>query len=156
MIQRVQSVWLFLAALVLTCMLFLPLLIKSTNGSEFSIYSNGLYEQKQDTGKSVLTKVEAFMPLAATNMAAITISLLTIFMFKNRTLQKRLIIISILLVALLYVFIYIYKQNIPGDTGHLKYGLGIFLPPVAIIFCALAFRGIRKDEQLLRSADRLR
>lgn len=156
MIQRVQSVWLFLAALVLTCMLFLPLLTTSVDGSEFSLYSNGLYKQKLNAGKSILTKTGDFMPLAVTNVAAITVSLLTIFLFRNRTLQKRLILASILLIVALYVLVYINLQYIPGDTAQFKFGLGIFLPPLAIIFCALAFRGIRKDEQLLRSADRLR
>jgi hypothetical protein len=36
------------------------------------------------------------------------------------------------------------------------YGIGMMLPLLSLIFCLLAIRGIRKDEELVRSADRIR
>jgi hypothetical protein len=44
--------------------------------------------------------------------------------------------------------------NVTLELGN--YGIGVILPSLAILFIILALRGIRKDEMLVRSADRLR
>ncbi|WP_214228721.1 DUF4293 domain-containing protein [Pedobacter sp. B4-66] len=155
MIQRVQSIWLLLAALTLTCMLFLPFLTKNVNGSEFSIYTNGLHQTiSGDSGTG--QKVEPFLPLFISNIAIAVLCIVTLFSFKNRTIQKRLASVTIILTIALSFWGFNYAQKIPGGIEGATYGIAAFLPILSILFCALAIRGIRKDEQLLRSADRLR
>ena len=155
MIQRVQSIWLFLAVLTLVCMLFLPILTKNINGSGFSIYTNGLHQTISGHDGSGL-KVEIFLPLFILNIAIVILCIATLFSFKNRTLQKRLASVAIVLTVAFSFWIFNYAQKIPGGIEGANYGIAAFMPVLAILFCALAIRGIRKDEQLLRSADRLR
>jgi hypothetical protein len=79
-----------------------------------------------------------------------------IFSFKRRSVQKKLCIALMAMVASLSFWTFSYVQQIPGGLANASYGAGIALPLLAITFCALAIRGITKDEMLLRSADRLR
>ncbi len=80
------------------------------------------------------------------------LSLITIFLFKNRKLQKQLTFAGILLQAgVLAFYFYLfsgYKEGSLSLTSVLS-----FLVPILQI---LTLRGIHKDEQLIRSMDRLR
>lgn len=152
MIQRVQSVWLFLASLTIFLLLLLPIVSNQVNGSEFWIMVTGLYQKTNETA----IKVESFKPLYISSVAVGLICFISIFAFRNRTVQKRIIMVVMVLIISLSYWIFNYTQKIPGGIASASYGIGAFLPVLAVLFCALALRGIRKDEQLLRSADRLR
>lgn len=152
MIQRVQSIWLFLASLTLFLLLILPVVTKSTNGTEFWILVGGLY-QKVNTGT---VKVEAFSPLFITTIILAIIPLANIFNYKNRTFQKRICNVVIILTLGLGFWMSMAAQKIPGGLEGSSYNAGAFMPILAIIFCFLATRGIKNDEQLIKSADRLR
>jgi peptidoglycan/LPS O-acetylase OafA/YrhL len=152
MIQRVQSVWLFLASLTIFLLLLLPVVSNQINGSEFWIMVTGLYQKTNETA----IKVESFRPLYISTAAVGLICFISIFVFRNRTAQKRIIMVAMVLIISLSYWIFSYAQKIPGGIASASYGIGAFLPVLAVLFCALALRGIRKDEQLLKSADRLR
>jgi hypothetical protein len=85
------------------------------------------------------------------------ISMVTIFKFKNRILQMRLCIINIFLLvgslALAYYFIAFAFSDFQ-DTVHYK--IVALMPILAIIFNFLAYKGIQKDEKLVKSIDRIR
>lgn len=87
------------------------------------------------------------------------VSVAAVFLFKNRPLQARLAggagIASILLAALAGFVVFQTVQQIPAG-GTTAYGIGLALPVIAMVFNFLAARFIRKDENLVRSADRLR
>lgn len=87
------------------------------------------------------------------------VSLAAIFLFKNRLLQARLAngaaVASILLAALAGFVVFQTMQHVPSG-GTIAYGAGLALPLIALVFNWLAARYIRKDENLVRSADRLR
>lgn len=87
------------------------------------------------------------------------VSFAAIFLFKNRPLQGRLAVgaalASILLAVLAGFVIYQIFQQMPSG-GSVQYGIGLGLPAAALIFNWLAARFIRRDEHLVRSADRLR
>jgi len=152
MIQRVQSVWLFLASLTLFLFLILPILTKETNTGELWLQAGGIYQKVNN----VTQKVESYSALFGGTILAGVICLANIFSFRNRALQKRITLFSIFLILLLIVCIVNYALKIPGGINGASFNTGSGLPVIAVIFCALAFRGIRKDEQLIRSADRLR
>lgn len=152
MIQRIQSIWLLLAALTIFILLAVPVLGIQNNGTEFSFSATGLFQEN----KGIAKKIDSFIPLTIAVVAVGLICFGSIFGFRNRMLQKRIILLAILLIILLSILIFSYAQQIPGGIANAHYGVGTFLPPLALIFCLLALRGIRKDEQLLRSADRLR
>jgi hypothetical protein len=155
MIQRVQSIWLLLASLTLICVFFFPLVTKSINDTVYSIYTTGLHEQLKGTSGSG-AKVELSLIPLALNIAAALFCFAGIFLFRNRSMQKKIILVSILLIIALSVLCGINVQQLPGGATGISAEAGTFLPLLAIVFSLLAVRGIRKDEQLLRSADRLR
>ena len=84
------------------------------------------------------------------------LSIVTIFLFKNRQLQFVIGRISILInLFLLGLLIYV-SLNLPGETMVSEKGIGMFLPILAILLVVLANKAIKKDEDLVKSVDRLR
>jgi hypothetical protein len=152
MIQRVQSIWLLLTSLTLFLLLLLPIVNKHWNGNEYALLVTGLYVKTKD----VSSRINNFLPLFVTTIVISFISLINIFNFKNRKSQKTVAIVVIVLIAGLSFWVSQVAREIPGGTAGATFGIGAFLPILAIIWCFLAIRGIKKDEQLLRSADRLR
>ncbi|KLT65930.1 DUF4293 domain-containing protein [Pedobacter sp. BMA] len=155
MIQRIQSIWLFLAAIVLILMLFLPIATKEVAGTETGIYTSGLYQTAVAKGAEN-TKIESFLPLLITNFAVIIICFFNIFNFRKRSFQKRMAIVSIVLVTGFAFWCSIYAKKLPEGIEGASFGIGAYLPAVAILFIVLAIFGINKDERLIRSAERLR
>lgn len=157
MIQRIQTIWLLLATVVILGLFIFPYLNyidlvglgkKLFVTGEYSAVNNESVKQKSFILQTLGTIVVALAPL------------ITIFQFKNRKLQIKLIYLSIALVVLLGVWMYFTAtstlQLISQSFGANNIGVGFFLLPVAIILLAMALGGIRKDEKLIRSADRLR
>jgi len=152
MIQRIQSVWLLLAALTLSGLIFLPLATSNLTGAEFQVLAAGLYQKVGSAYKNV----EPSWSLLCAVIAVVCLCFVTIFNFKNRKLQKRISFLIIILIIGLSFLCSRYAQKIPGGMEISNLGTGMYLPPLAIVFCLMAIRGINRDEQLLRSADRLR
>jgi hypothetical protein len=86
------------------------------------------------------------------------ITFATIFLFKNRKLQFVLNRVSILInLILLGLFIY-QSTKLPGATQEAMKGIemGVFLPIISVILLVLANKAIQKDENLVKSVDRIR
>lgn len=143
MIQRIQSLWLLLAALLVLGLFLLPSFTGRVEGVEASVYATGI---KLKTGGQ-----QNLLLLMSTLMAAV-ISLVNIFNYRNRSLQKRIAILNMLLLVLLLFWYFQLGKTLEAS----KIGIGIFLPMAAILFSFLAIKGIQFDEKLIRSADRLR
>lgn len=82
-------------------------------------------------------------------------SFLTIFLFRRRSKQKRFIWLSILVSFLFITLMYFPAQDFIEQTSG-KFSIGAMSPVLYIIFMALAFAGIRSDEKLIKSTNRLR
>jgi hypothetical protein len=83
------------------------------------------------------------------------LALITIFRYNDRQQQFVLGRIIILInLFLLGILIYL-SLNIPGEIFSEK-GIGMFIPSIVILFSVLANKAIRKDENLVKSVDRLR
>ena len=152
MIQRIQSIWLFLAAVSISCLLFIPMVTSNLIGGEFYILASGMYQKIGILDK----QVESYLPLLISVIAVAIMCYVTIFNFKKRKLQKQLIYVTIVLMIGVSFWCSVYAKKIPGGLETANYDAGMFLPPLAIAFCLLAIRGINRDEALLKSADRLR
>ncbi|GAA4210356.1 DUF4293 domain-containing protein [Pedobacter jeongneungensis] len=155
MIQRIQSIWFFLAALTLILMLFLPITSKQTTGTEMAVYSSGLFQIIAGKAGSPF-KIQSFLPLLITNIAIAILCFINIFNFRKRTFQKRFAVISIILIGGFAFWCSIYAKKLPGGIEGASFGIGAYLPALAILFIVLAIFGINKDERLIRSAERLR
>lgn len=136
MIQRIQSLWLLIAA---AC---------AFAGFKFSYYTG----TKADTNTIVELNATSTLLLMITTIAAGVLALITIFLFKNRTLQLRLCFLGILLEAVLIFLYYREVQNFTTGT----YSLTALLHSIIVIVFVLAARGINKDEKLIKTSDRLR
>jgi len=154
MIQRIQSLYLLLAVVAVALLFFFPIAeLLVDKEFTFLFRYRGLYELKH--GQEIL-KIASY-PLAILFSINMIISLITIFKFKNRILQLRLCIINILLLiaslALAYYFIAFAFTDFQ-DT--VRYGIVALMPVLAAIFSFLAYKGIQKDEKLIKSIDRIR
>jgi len=148
MIQRIQSIWLLLAAIVILILLFIPTVGAISDKGEYILYASGL---KQTGAPQQTTNI----PLLAFTVLVGLISLANIFNFRNRKLQIRIASVNIILILGLSFWMSQLVNNVDG-LKELNIEPGIFLPLLGVIFSALAIRGIKKDEKLVRSADRLR
>ncbi|MFZ1526878.1 MAG: DUF4293 domain-containing protein, partial [Saprospiraceae bacterium] len=87
------------------------------------------------------------------------VSIIAIFLFNNRVLQMRLsyvvTVVSILLPLLAMLLIY-NEGTITNKANQINDEIGIYLPLIGLIFSILAARYIKKDEDTVRSMDRLR
>lgn len=146
MIQRIQTVWLLLAGAAAACMFFLNMFTVS-------------YTQ---AGAEVVKDIPLFYNylLSIFGFTLVAIPLIALTQFKKRKAQMGMAVITIIL-NLLFVALYImdtqnYGSHIGQSVSSLAYGAGSFMPVVSIIFLILAIRGIRKDQKLVKSLDRLR
>ena len=81
-----------------------------------------------------------------------------IFYYQNR---KRQLTITYLSILVIIAYSFWLATNARKEIGGVQlelgnYAIGAILPSLAILFLVLAARGIRRDEKLVRSADRLR
>jgi len=155
MIQRIQSVYLFIIALLSSFLIpgsFLNFTEKT--GSFIRVSFNAVI--RNNAGKAT-EMVEKLLPLSVLIVLITVISLATIFFFKKRKVQMQLsrfliLLAGILVVACIHVSFRIVSKF---DAGIIP-GLKMILPVLILIISILAYRGIRKDELLVKSYDRLR
>jgi hypothetical protein len=152
MIQRIQSIWLFLAAVIILCLLIAPIITVVNQNTAYVLYGSGVKEFKK--GVEIASTINT--PLFVSAILAGIISLVNIFNFRNRTLQKRIALINIAIIAGLSFWLFYLAKQIPGGIENAEFNAGLFLPIGNIIFTILAIRSIGKDEKLIRSAERLR
>lgn len=155
MIQRIQSLYMFFAVLVAVAMYFLPVAGFGTEAGEALQFKLLQYEQFQEFGLSIQTLITP----AIANGLTVLLLLVTIFLYKNRKIQRRMLMIIVVInLATLGSAFYVADQieNLALITSKADYKLGIYLPLLVLILLVLANNGIRKDEKLVKSADRLR
>jgi len=155
MIQRIQSFYLVLTSLL--SFLFLEgsfLRFLNNTGAEIILNFKGLW---QSEGTERLLMKFSHLPLSSAMILIALLSFTAIFFYKKRKLQIKLtfilIILDIISIALLTYFTFSIAHNYLAD---LALTARMFIPVLNLIFSVLAYRGIKKDEDLVRSYDRLR
>ncbi|WP_152285616.1 DUF4293 domain-containing protein [Flavicella marina] len=144
MIQRLQSIYLLLAALVSGVLVFFISFWMNPNQEATNIL--GLLSDERFLIKSI--GIGFFVSSA--------LSFISIFSFKNRKNQFVLGRLNILINFYLLGVLIVESLNLPGETLVSEKGIGIFLPIIVIVFLAMANKAIKKDEDLVKSVDRLR
>lgn len=149
MIQRKQSIFLLLAVAAMIVCLCLPIGSMQAGSTQLgqssavpSVYNLGIY-----TSTGFAAHPLPFVDL----VIAGTLSFICIFLYRWRKTQMRACLISIVLCVLWYGC-FAGEWALIGFKPH----WACALPLVAIVFLALAYRGVRADERLVRSADRIR
>lgn len=154
MIQRIQSVYLLFAALLLLASFWLPL-AQFINDGELQATQRVCAIVVFENGHQVATSIQ-WGTLTFTTLAIIA-AIADIFLYKNRGLQlvfANWFLITILLSVLTGIGGAYYFTRIQGTTVTPAYGI-IFLV-LAYVLGWLARRAIRKDEEMVRAAERIR
>ena len=149
MIQRIQSVYLLLASFAGFGQFGLPYLRTASDNpaSTLPALSDQVFNPFDNPGLLGLSILSALLSLVA------------IFIFKNRAVQGRItggaVLCSVLLAVLLGISTYQILSGLPTG-GSVQYQAGLALPAVSLLLQWLAGKSIKKDEALVRSVDRLR
>lgn len=149
MIQRIQSVFLLVAAILMGIILVFPISeIEVNEGIPMAFSAFGIGNDFKTWGVLTFCLLSTIMPV------------INIFMYKKRVLQARLALVTILFILIYIAAIVVYLISFVKKAGDVQVSMDIepviVLPFVAIIANLLAYWRIRKDEKLVKSLDRIR
>ncbi len=174
MIQRVQSLLLIGAAIIMILLLFFPIwneqsptLNQQTTLDAYTLTLASLEEdattesaagvQEESVAVAEVQQEESSMVIAILTVVSAITAFYAVFLFRKRKTQIKLSLLNyLLMLAVLgssWYYSYEGEAFIPGKG---TYDVGFFLPAIAILLNFFAIRYIRKDEKLVRSVDRLR
>jgi hypothetical protein len=136
MIQRIQTLYLILAAGISAGLIFVFHLWTNNDDVKIFVIDNYMY--------------------LAMFIGSAVLSLISIFTYKNRKSQFVLGRLNILLNFILLGIFVTQSLNLSGETNVSEKGIGILLPIFSIVCLVLANKAIKKDEDLVKSVDRLR
>lgn len=150
MIQRIQSVFLLLVCILMALVVFSPLLtVLTETGAKLTFDSFGLF-----------TKQITFFTWGIVSIGSVCaiLPLINIFLYKKRKLQVKIGYLTTLMIILFYVTVFVYFNALTNKHAvsfeSMQYG--IIIPLIALIFNVLAIVKIKKDENLIKSLDRIR
>lgn len=140
-IQRWQSVLLFFAGLAVCLFAFLPVC---------QIWINDL--------DSVVTSLKDALPLFILDLLIGLLLFISIFLYNNLKLQKRVIVISDILLIVLIAATYFYYGAYETSDGNVAYAWNwsVVLPFLALILSIWGYYRVKADENTLKSYDRIR
>lgn len=136
MLQRIQSVYLFICILLSGVLPFFIKLWNVTNKSAIFAADNKLY-----IGLFLISAV----------LAAISI-----FSFKKRQNQFVINRLNMILNFIIIGLLVYHSLTLSGEAQVSEKGIGMLLPIFSIFFLALANKAIKRDEDLVKSVDRIR
>lgn len=136
MIQRIQTVYLIIVALLGAVLPFW-----------LSLWSN-------NEGSMVFAQTELYV--STVFYVSAVLAIIAVLLFKNRKNQFVLNRLNMILNLFLLGFFVYRSLNLSGESNISEKGIGMLIPIVSIVFLVLANRAIKKDEDLVKSVDRLR
>jgi hypothetical protein len=157
MIQRKQSLFLALAALLAFSTWLFPVSTFVLNGVQYSFMTYGIRSADGAELESAALKVPFHILLTVLGTAFAG----SVFLYRDRPRQLRIVRGTYLIALAAVAFLFITDRSVQafvvsGGGGEHRYGLSFVLPLVALILAFMADRSIRSDEELVRSMDRLR
>jgi predicted nuclease of predicted toxin-antitoxin system len=158
MIQRIQTLYLSLAFIAIALLFAFPLAQFFAENGAYIFSITGL--KNMVPGDPDAFNYIIFLPLIIVTAGLDLLTLFTIFQFKSRSYQIKLTNIGVLaaivlIMGIFFLYIPMIEKKISIVPDYSK-AFGIYLPLVALVFMVMANRAIKRDERLVRSADRLR
>jgi len=154
MLQRIQTIYLLLASVIIFLVFLFPIAhLVTSDGQIYYMLYRGIdaYEIPVNAGS-----LSAY-PLAILFTIILVISFISIFFYKNRIRQIRFCVYNILLMFGSGFLTWYYINNFAKRLDCVVYyKLPVIFPLIAVVLTYLAFKRIKKDEELVRSADRIR
>ncbi len=152
MLQRIQTLFL-LGALICLCLVFVFPVWKGT----FQVDNETIYPVYDVFVKGLSIDSIVILAISTTNILLCAVA---IVLFKKRPVQMKVVAINVFLIALSVAFMLLNVKNLSEQIEGTKitelYNVAFYLPIVALLFHVAAFRFIKKDENLIRSVDRIR
>lgn len=151
MLQRIQTLYLLIAAVLMAVVTFTGNVVFATSNTVFTLTFNGVLKGTDQT------MVYTTWPLVALSLFTAVLAVVGVVLYKKRMLQIRISIFNLILMVgyipmLIYYIIDINKEL--GTTS--SYKIPVVFPVISAILTFLAIRAIGKDEALVRSLDRIR
>lgn len=155
MIQRIQTVFLFLSAIIAGVLFFVPIALFD-HGTGFMALSIYGVENQVD---ALYFGATYALPLLILGILMTVVPFVTIFLYNRRELQLKLSSLNVFLNAIFCGLIFLYyfsnvQETIASET--ISYSFGTYIPLINMVLSVLAMRWIRKDIELVKSVDRLR
>jgi glucan phosphoethanolaminetransferase (alkaline phosphatase superfamily) len=157
MIQRVQSIFLFLVGVSMVLALSFPFWKKQDTASKQEAVMSAFHLVHRQDGQVKTQSTTVYLAVLA--FASATVAFGSLFSYKKRLLQIQLNLVNtLLLVGMMALSVYFIfsgeKFFLQQQKGH--FGLAFYMPAAALFFNSLANRFIRRDEKMVRDAYRLR
>lgn len=151
MIQRIQTVYLALAVILLVLCQCMPLAAFEPSGMGFPSVMYSLVLLGGDGA------IESYAPIPLFILTVVTeiVSVLAIIGYKNRRRQMSTCTIAIITNLLWLIAYALLCLSLKAD-GSFNVRIAASFPIIALILTAMARRAIKKDDNLVRSADRIR
>jgi len=152
MIQRKQSLFLFQLIILGIALLFIPVCTVFSGGRELPVYLVKLDDAQ-------VHSTAGHQAAIALNFLALILASITIFLFNNRSLQLKMCWVQVLLWLMLALMIAFCPFLESDDHVAIQYKVNYFavvLAALGIVGAYMAARFIKKDIELLKSADRIR
>jgi peptidoglycan/LPS O-acetylase OafA/YrhL len=156
MIQRVQTIYLALVFILVAIMLFLPVVVFHAGDVVFYMT---IFRFEGIESLDFIDKLPNIWPLPIFAGFLGIISLVSIFRYNNRKQQMFINMIALMFNFALLAGIFLFADNVAALEGvedKVIYDIAAYFPVITVLMLILANRNIRKDEKLVRSADRLR
>ncbi len=146
MIQRIQSIFLFLAGGASFSLLGAPFATTPEAVDASGIFSDSVFN------------LEDSLALLIFFLIAGALSVVAIFLFRNRKTQMMVTRFAFVvnLIGLILGIVLFMQDSGQWEGTNVNDGLGLYLPIAACVLLILALRSIQKDDKLVRSSDRLR
>lgn len=152
MIQRIQTIYLFVAALAGILLFYFPINAYEWEGEKFLLQISAQQKVVED---KILVVQHFILPSFLLGFTT-ALAVFTIFKFNNRAQQIKLCFLNLVLIAtFIGLTVYNVFTVIPAGVESVL-GIGAFLPTIMLITVILARRAIQRDEELIKSADRIR
>lgn len=158
MIQRIQTIFLAIVAICMGVVSTSPIWTKISINTSESLKLNALRMDYSKNG-ALLEIIPAYFILGFAILAGL-VAVYSLFSFKNRKMQMLLGAVNSMIIAISmgFIFYYIFKVGAEkfDPTAQGNYGIGFYAGGVALLANMISNRFIRRDENLVRSADRMR
>jgi glucan phosphoethanolaminetransferase (alkaline phosphatase superfamily) len=153
--QRIQTVFLVIAILSLVAALIFPIWIHQAIG-QTHVLTAFYYSITGQSSEMISTDYLPYCLTAILAIASITLSIIEIRKYKDRVLQMKLGALNSLFLAGTILTGFIFSNQLTKEFQGGQFGLGLWLPGIAVVCNLLANRFIRRDEKLVRDSNRLR
>lgn len=150
MLQRIQTVYLLIMVVLLGLTFLFPFANYILTNESVSFDAMGMEYMDENRVR---------FPFYVSLALCMAMGLISIFSYKKRVLQLKLGRFNYLLLLVVIVLSFVNVRTLTdvfSEQPQVEYGAGLFLPVAALAFLFLANRSIKKDEDLIKSLDRLR